>query len=239
MIFDTKIMALLVELEKMKQTHPLEKSLVFSQFAPSLATMKKSLTEKGIQWRSISGDMTADARQKQIDLFNNDPPGAVFLLSLRTGAVGLTLTSATHVFIMDPAMNPALEQQAKNRVYRMGQTKDVFIKRFLMRGTVEENIEALQRTRTASDGEQASSRKQLRLNELRVWLCFAAGCLACALSLFVLYCFRLCLDFRPFLLLLVVVSVVFLDMTNCIRCFMAIIRVLMMATIHIEDELLF
>jgi SNF2 family DNA or RNA helicase len=160
---------LLVELEKMKQTHPLEKSLVFSQFAPSLATMKKSLTEKGIQWRSISGDMTADARQKQIDLFNNDPPGAVFLLSLRTGAVGLTLTSATHVFIMDPAMNPALEQQAKNRVYRMGQTKDVFIKRFLMRGTVEENIEALQLTRSDADGERASSRQQLRLNELRVF----------------------------------------------------------------------
>jgi SNF2 family DNA or RNA helicase len=56
--------------------------------------------------------MSADQREKQVRLFNADPAGSVFLLTMRTGAVGLTLTTATHVFLMDPALNPALEQQA-------------------------------------------------------------------------------------------------------------------------------
>jgi SNF2 family DNA or RNA helicase len=171
--FDTKIKALLLELDKMKVSHPREKSLVFSQFATSMMTVKERLTEKGIRWRSISGDMSADDRQKQIDFFNRDPPGSVFLLTMRTGAVGLTLTSATHVFIMDPALNPALEQQATNRVYRMGQTKNVYIKRFLVRGTVEENIEKLQRSRSDVDIERTSNRQQLRMNELRVCVDFS------------------------------------------------------------------
>jgi SNF2 family DNA or RNA helicase len=56
--------------------------------------------------------MNADQRERQVSQFNADPPGTVFLLTMRTGAVGLTLTSATHVYLMDPAMNPAFEQQA-------------------------------------------------------------------------------------------------------------------------------
>ena len=122
-LFDAKINALMTELDKMKAAYPDTKALVFTQFTSTQALLKTRLTEKGIKWHTISGDMDANRRQRIIDAFNSDAAGCVFLLTLRTGAVGLTLTAATHVFLLDPSLNPALEQQAKNRVYRFGQTK--------------------------------------------------------------------------------------------------------------------
>jgi SNF2 family DNA or RNA helicase len=104
-------------------------------------------------------------------LFNNDPPGSVFLLPLRSSAVGLTLTSATHVFMLDPCLNPALEQQAKNRVYRMGQTKDVYFYRLLMKHSVESNMDLLMRNRESefsSASTDALKKAAYTVDELRV-----------------------------------------------------------------------
>lgn len=102
----------MTELQKMRTEFPEAKALIFSQFAQTLSMIKTRLTAAGIAWRTITGDMNADQRERQIGLFNNDAAGSVFLLTMRTGAVGLTLTSATHVFLLDPALNPSLEQQA-------------------------------------------------------------------------------------------------------------------------------
>ena len=119
-MFDAKLKALVAELQEMKRTDPTAKALVFSQFNESIAWLQRELTRVGIAHRSIGGHMTATQRQLQLDRFAADPAGSVFLLSMRTGAVGLTLTIASKVFLLDPCLNPALEQQAKNRVYRIG-----------------------------------------------------------------------------------------------------------------------
>ncbi len=68
-----------------------------------------------------------------IDAFQRDPPTTVFLLSMRSGAVGINLTAANHVFILEPAMNPALEDQAVGRAFRMGQTRPVTVKKLYIK----------------------------------------------------------------------------------------------------------
>ena len=68
-----------------------------------------------------------------IEAFQKDPPTTVFLLSMRSGAVGINLTAANHVFLMEPAFNPALEDQAVGRAHRMGQTRPVTVKKFYIK----------------------------------------------------------------------------------------------------------
>ena len=68
-----------------------------------------------------------------IEAFQKDPPTTVFLLSMRSGAVGINLTAANHVFLMEPAFNPALEAQAIGRAHRMGQTRPVTVKKFYIK----------------------------------------------------------------------------------------------------------
>merc|ERR1712218_350811 len=84
--------------------------------------------------------MNMPQRAKALREFQNDPPTTIFILSVRCGAVGLTLTAASHVFMMEPCINPALYQQAINQVYRLGQKNEVFIKTLVMKGTIEEQI---------------------------------------------------------------------------------------------------
>eukprot|EP01083_Nonionella_stella_P085377 236754_1 len=79
-------------------------------------------------------------RAKALREFQNDPPTTIFLLSLRSGAVGINLTQANRVFLMEPAMNPALEAQAIGRVYRLGQRKPVKIIRMQMKDTFESRL---------------------------------------------------------------------------------------------------
>jgi SNF2 family DNA or RNA helicase len=169
--FTAKVDALMHELQQLRRTHPQEKALVFSQFSATLAMVSNRMSARGMPWRSLSGSMSADQRQRQVELFNNDPPGSVFLLPLRSSAVGLTLTSATHVFMLDPCLNPALEQQAKNRVYRMGQTKDVYFYRLLMKHSVESNMDLLMRNRESefsSASTDALKKAAYTVDELRV-----------------------------------------------------------------------
>jgi len=79
-------------------------------------------------------------RAKAIEAFQNDPPTTVFLLSVRSGAVGITLTAASIVYMMEPCLNPALEEQAIGRVHRMGQTRPVTVKRLWIEDSIEERI---------------------------------------------------------------------------------------------------
>lgn len=102
------------------------------------------------------------ARKKALEQFQNDPPTTVFLLSVRAGAVGLTLTAATHVFLLEPCLNVALELQAVNRVHRIGQTKEVHVKYLVMKDSVEERIMDLNKDKrnAANSGAAAAAGSQ-------------------------------------------------------------------------------
>lgn len=118
------------------------KSLVFSQFTSMLAIVRKELDEKGIPYVYLDGKTRN--RQEVIEKFQNDPEIGVFLISLKAGGLGLNLTAAEYVFLLDPWWNPAVEAQAIDRAHRVGQTQNVFAYRLICKGTVEEKIAELQ-----------------------------------------------------------------------------------------------
>ena len=115
--------------------------LLFSQFVGMLDIIKDWLEKKGIKHEYLSGK-TKD-RQAVVERFNEDPTIPIFLVSLKAGGTGLNLTGADYVIHYDPWWNPAVEDQATDRAYRIGQTKKVFVYRLITKGTVEEKIQAL------------------------------------------------------------------------------------------------
>jgi SWI/SNF-related matrix-associated actin-dependent regulator of chromatin subfamily A3 len=91
------------------------KSLVFSQYSSTLSWLEEELPKHGFQFRTLSGGMTMKNRSKALRDFQSDPPTTIFLLSMRAGAVGINLTQANRMFLMEPCFNPALERQAIGR----------------------------------------------------------------------------------------------------------------------------
>ena len=118
------------------------KVLVFSQFVKHLTIISDFLKESNIPFAYLDGS-TKD-RQAQVESFQNDDHIKIFLISLKAGGVGLNLTRAEYVFILDPWWNPAVEQQAIDRAHRIGQENKVFIYKFITKNTVEEKILKLQ-----------------------------------------------------------------------------------------------
>lgn len=123
------------------------KALVFSQFTSLLALVKPVLDAAKIPYEYLDG-RTRD-RAPRIERFQTDPNCPVFLVSLKAGGVGLNLTAADYVFLLDPWWNPAVEAQAIDRTHRIGQTKEVFAYRLIAEDTVEEKVLALQATKRA------------------------------------------------------------------------------------------
>lgn len=115
--------------------------LLFSQFVDMLDIVKEWLTKAGIKHEYLTGS-TKD-RQEVVERFNSDPTIPIFLISLKAGGTGLNLTGADYVIHYDPWWNPAVEDQATDRAYRIGQTKKVFVYRMITKGTVEEKIQKL------------------------------------------------------------------------------------------------
>ena len=120
------------------------KALVFSQFLGMLALIREKLTEQGIKYEYFDGSTSIIDRQKAIDNFQNNDGCRVFLISLKAGGVGLNLTAADYVYIVDPWWNPAVEQQAIDRTHRIGQTKNIFAYRMICIDTIEDKILQLQ-----------------------------------------------------------------------------------------------
>lgn len=118
------------------------KALVFSQFTSMLSLVRRQLDEQGITYEYLDGK-TRD-REKRVERFQNDPDCGLFLISLKAGGLGLNLTAADYVFLLDPWWNPAVEAQAIDRAHRVGQTKQVFAYRLICHDTVEEKIAELQ-----------------------------------------------------------------------------------------------
>jgi SNF2 family DNA or RNA helicase len=118
------------------------KILIFSSFVKHLNLFAEVLTKKRISFSLLTGASTN--REKIVSTFQNDPLNKVFLISIKAGGVGLNLTAADYVFILDPWWNPATEMQAMNRAHRIGQEKSVFVYRYISTGSIEEKITKLQ-----------------------------------------------------------------------------------------------
>ncbi|MBM3736092.1 MAG: DEAD/DEAH box helicase [Acidobacteria bacterium] len=127
------------------------KALVFSQFTSLLALLKARLDKEGLVYEYLDGK-TKD-REARVQRFQTSADCPLFLISLKAGGVGLNLTAADYVFILDPWWNPAVEAQAVDRAHRIGQDKQVFAYRLIATGTVEEKVLDLQ----ASKKELATS----------------------------------------------------------------------------------
>lgn len=121
------------------------KALVFSQFTSLLAIVRKRLDAQSIPYEYLDGK-TRD-REERAQRFQTDPACGLFLISLKAGGIGLNLTAADYVFILDPWWNPAVEAQAVDRTHRIGQQRQVFAYRLIARDTVEEKVLALQDTK--------------------------------------------------------------------------------------------
>ncbi len=129
-------------LETIEEGH---KTLVFSQFTGMLAILRRHLDREGVPYEYLDGK-TRD-RQACVERFQTNPDCKLFLISLKAGGVGLNLTAAQYVFLLDPWWNPAVEAQAIDRAHRIGQTNQVFAYRLIARGTVEEKVLELQNTK--------------------------------------------------------------------------------------------
>ena len=137
------------------------KALVFSQFTSMLAIVKTMLDRQGIPYEYLDGQ-TRD-RKERIEHFQADPDCGIFLISLKAGGLGLNLTAADYVFLLDPWWNPAVEMQAIDRAHRVGQTRPVFAYRLICEGTVEEKIADLQQQkRELADAILLENRSILR-----------------------------------------------------------------------------
>lgn len=121
------------------------RAVVFSQFTKFLGIVREHLRAEGIACEYLDGK-TRD-RQGVVERFQGEGGAPVFLISIKAGGVGLNLTAADYVFLLDPWWNPAVEAQAIDRAWRIGQTRNVFAFRLIARDTVEERVAALQRSK--------------------------------------------------------------------------------------------
>ncbi|HEY9872993.1 MAG TPA: DEAD/DEAH box helicase [Candidatus Obscuribacterales bacterium] len=150
-----------------------DRALIFTQFAESGKLLQPYLQEK-LGWETLFlyGSTRKQQREEMIDRFQNDPEGPrIFILSLKAGGTGLNLTRANHVFHFDRWWNPAVENQATDRVFRIGQTRNVQVHKFICTGTLEERINEMMESKkqlaeqTVDAGEQWLT--ELDTNQLR------------------------------------------------------------------------
>lgn len=120
------------------------KALIFSQFLGMLALIKEKLKENNVVFEYFDGSTSPMERQRAILNFQGSDECRVFLISLKAGGVGLNLTAADYVYIVDPWWNPAVELQAIDRTHRIGQTKNIFAYRMICKDTIEDKILQLQ-----------------------------------------------------------------------------------------------
>ena len=133
-----------------------DRALVFSQFAEMGHMLKRHLQETfGLEVLFLHGGVSRGQRARMVERFQNDRDGPqIFILSLKAGGTGLNLTAASHVFHFDRWWNPAVEDQATDRIFRIGQKRNVQIHKFVCAGTLEEKIDGMieRKVRVGSHG---------------------------------------------------------------------------------------
>ncbi|XP_027364407.1 DNA repair protein RAD5B-like [Abrus precatorius] len=140
----SKVSKLLNFLQQIQRSSSGEKSIVFSQWTSFFDLLENPLRRTGIGYLRFDGKLSQKQREKVLDEFNETREKRVLLMSLRAGGVGLNLTAASNVFIMDPWWNPAVEEQAIMRIHRIGQKRRVIVRRFIVEGTVEDRLQQVQ-----------------------------------------------------------------------------------------------
>ena len=134
-----------VLMEEITTKAPYHKMIIFSQFVTMLDLIKKELEKVNIPFEYLTGQ--TKNRQSKVDEFQTNPEIRVFLISLKAGGTGLNLTEADYVYLVDPWWNPAVENQAIDRCYRIGQKKNVVAVRLICPDTIEEKIMKLQESK--------------------------------------------------------------------------------------------
>eukprot|EP00252_Welwitschia_mirabilis_P014350 TRINITY_DN31536_c0_g1_i1.p1 TRINITY_DN31536_c0_g1~~TRINITY_DN31536_c0_g1_i1.p1 ORF type:complete len:225 (+),score=31.30 TRINITY_DN31536_c0_g1_i1:88-675(+) len=167
-IESTKVSVLLQQLEELRPSG--SKSIVFSQWTAFLDLLQIPLSRKNFQFVRLDGTMNQQQRERVIHEFSKDPRILVMLISLKSGGVGINLTAASNAFLLDPWWNPAVEEQAIMRIHRIGQTKRVLIKRFIVKGSVEERMQQVQarKQRMISGALTDDEVRSARIEELKM-----------------------------------------------------------------------
>ncbi|XP_045150954.1 helicase-like transcription factor isoform X2 [Echinops telfairi] len=172
----SKINALMHALIDLRTKNPNIKSLVVSQFTTFLSLIETPLTASGFVFTRLDGSMAQKKRVESIQSFQNTEAGSptIMLLSLKAGGVGLNLSAASRVFLMDPAWNPAAEDQCFDRCHRLGQKQEVIITKFIVKDSVEENMLKIQNTKRelaagafGTKKPNAHEMKQAKINEIK------------------------------------------------------------------------
>ncbi|KAG1813188.1 SNF2 family N-terminal domain-containing protein [Suillus subaureus] len=146
----TKLDALVQNLRRLRDQDPYFRAVVFSQFTSFLSLISVALDRERLSWYRFDGSMDLKKRNAAISEFKqNERKPKVLIVSLKAGGVGLNLTSANHVFMMDCWWNAATENQAIDRVHRIGQEKTVYVKHFIVDHTIEGRILQIQKRKTA------------------------------------------------------------------------------------------
>uniref|UniRef100_A0A8D0B388 Helicase like transcription factor n=1 Tax=Sander lucioperca TaxID=283035 RepID=A0A8D0B388_SANLU len=169
----SKVQALMGNLLRLRCEDSSIKYLVVSQFTRFLSILEAPLREHGFSFVRLDGTMSQKKRTQVIQEFQSsaaDSP-AIMLLSLKAGGVGLNLTAASHVFLMDPAWNPATEEQCIDRCHRLGQTRKVVVTKFIVKDSVEENMVKIQRQKQdlveKAFGSSNTERKTSRIDDIK------------------------------------------------------------------------
>ncbi|MED6218236.1 hypothetical protein PIB30_025010 [Stylosanthes scabra] len=147
------------------------KTIVFSQWTRMLNLVQASLKQSGIQYGRLDGSMSLAARDRSVKDFNTEPEVTVMLMSLKAGNLGLNMVAASHVILLDPWWNPKTEDQAIDRVHRIGQTRPVTVTRLTIRDTVERRILSLQERKrkmaASAFGEDHTPQNGLTIDDLK------------------------------------------------------------------------
>ncbi|XP_056152063.1 helicase-like transcription factor [Lampris incognitus] len=169
----SKVEALMGNLLRLRYEDSSTKCLVVSQFTRFLTILETPLRVKNISFVRLDGTMSQKRRAQVIQEFQDPAPNSpvVMLLSLKAGGVGLNLTAASRVFLMDPAWNPAVEEQCIDRCHRLGQKRNVFVTKFIVKDSVEENMVKIQRKKQdlveKAFGSKTTDRKSSRIDDIR------------------------------------------------------------------------
>eukprot|EP00741_Cyanophora_paradoxa_P002982 tig00000655_g2895.t1 len=151
--YGTKVCALVSELIALRAQDPTAKAVIFSHWNKMLGLVKSALEANGVRYEELAG--SARRRAHAIVAFQSDPEVTCFLALMRSGG-GMTLTAASAVYILEPAINPGVEAQAALRVHRIGQRRETKVVRLIVRGTVEEKVVDLQRRKVEGGGAQTA-----------------------------------------------------------------------------------
>lgn len=169
----SKVQALMGNLLRLRCEDSSIKCLIVSQFTRFLTILESPLREHGFSFVRLDGTMSQKRRTQVIQEFQSSAAHSpvIMLLSLKAGGVGLNLTAASHVFLMDPAWNPATEEQCIDRCHRLGQTRKVVVTKFIVKGSVEESMVKIQRQKQdlveKAFGSTNTDRKTTRIEDIK------------------------------------------------------------------------